>query len=97
MIANKHKRLVGVGWTKHLLKYHLLYQRRKLSFREVKVQGHTAGGGAEKRVGCLILVPVLLNTTLYLLCVLSVERALKTSRLMADDMHRLYPGSDNDI
>ena len=28
----------------------------------------------------------------YLLCILSVERALKTSRLMADDMHRLYQG-----
>ena len=98
MIANKHKRLVRAGWTKHLLKYHPIYQRGNLSFPEVKVQGHIAGGGAEKRKGLFDSSACAFKYYMcYLLCVLSVERALETSRLMADDMHRLFPGSDNDI
>lgn len=69
-----------------------------MSFREVKVQGHIGRGGAEIRTGLFDSSACALKYyTCYLLCIISMERGLKTSRLMADDMHSLYPGSDDDI
>ena len=82
-------------WTKHLLKYYPIVSKGKIEFREVKVQGR---GGAEIRTGLFdSSARALKHYTCYRLCSLSVERGLKTSRLMADNMHSLYPGSDDDI
>lgn len=60
--------------------------RKTGTYREVKVQGHTASAGVEIRMGLFDSTSLPLKSFM-----LSPQHTRCGERMMADDMHKLHP------